>query len=54
MPSLAGTLHSCGSRKNSQVPLTQKNLENIVQEIAIRINMYNRLLVVAREVIAGA
>ena len=29
-------------------------MENIVQEIAIRINMYNRLLAVAREAIAGA
>ena len=29
-------------------------IENIVQEIAIRINTYNRLLVVAREAIAGA
>ena len=28
-------------------------IENIVQEIAIRINTYNRLLVVAREAIAG-
>ncbi len=29
-------------------------MENIVQEIAIRINTYNRLLAVAREAIAGA
>ena len=29
-------------------------VENIVQEIAIRINTYNRLLAVAREAIARA
>jgi hypothetical protein len=29
-------------------------MENTVQEIAIRINTYNRLLAVAREAIAGA
>ena len=29
-------------------------MENIVQEIAIRINTYDRLLAVAREAIAGA
>ena len=35
-------------------PVNAVKMENIVREIAIRINTYNRLLAVAREAIAGA